>query len=123
MNPFKLVDDSHETRPFLSIVPLTTDADILERKSKEAANINRLLNNFTPFSEKWNDSKRSRVTQLTEELLAVLNTLGEEDQVPIQEYIKALAVKIVSQTSSKIENNDIDPNELRHRFINLGLDI
>ena len=123
LNIFKLVDDCKDTKPFLSLVPITIDPDILERKTKDASNINLLLNNFSPFSDQWNDSKRSRVTALTEELLSALETVGEEDQVPINEYVKALAVKIVTETSNKIEKMKVDPNELRQRYVNLGLDV
>ena len=122
LNLFKLVDGK-DTKPFLSLVPLTIDPDILEKTSKEGSHINLLLNNFSPFSSEWNDSKTTRVNALTEELLSALGTVGEEDQVPINEYIKALAVKIVAETSIKIANKEVDPNVLRQRFVNLGLDI
>ena len=122
-NLFKLVDDSQNMKPYNSIVPLTVDPDILERKSEEASNINMLLNNFSPFSDQWNPQISSRVFELIEELITALREIGEDDQVPINDYIRALAVKIVAETSSKIEKKKVDPNELRQHLINLSVDI
>eukprot|EP00092_Neocalanus_flemingeri_P017125 GFUD01018521.1.p1 GENE.GFUD01018521.1~~GFUD01018521.1.p1 ORF type:complete len:409 (+),score=82.58 GFUD01018521.1:308-1534(+) len=120
-NLFKLVDKScpKSDLPYQTIVPLTLDKNILEKSTSSDAFLNSILSGFSPFSQPCPPSLAPQVTRLTKELCGVLAKACPEDQVPIQDYVTALAVKIVAETAGK----DSDVAKLRLAYTNLLLEL
>jgi len=121
-NLFKLVDRSCPKNdiPYQTIVPLTLDKDILEKTTSNDNFLNSVLSSFAPFSQPCPPSVAPQVTKLTKELCAVLANSSTEDQVPIQDYIAALSVKIVAETWI---SKDLDVAKLRLAYTNLMLEL
>jgi len=120
---FKLVDNICPTNglPYQTIVPLTLDKDVLEQTSPTNNFLNSIISSFSPFNHKADPSLGSRAKALIVELCDVLSTVGSEDQVPIDDYIDALAVKIVADTSGLIKETDMP--KLRLAFTKLSMEI
>ena len=121
-NLFKLVGDAGAAQqsPYQSIVPLTLDPDILEKKDGPSSRQNSLLSSFAPFSRRWSPDLGPQVRSLCGELMAALAQLGADDQVPVVEYVTALAVKIVIETRN-ISNADVA--QVRFQYISLLTDL
>jgi len=119
---FKVVDKSCPKNglPYQTIVPLTLDQDILEPKTSNDRFLNSILSSFSPFSHPCPPSLAPQVSKLTKELCDALANMGSEDQVPIQDYIVALAVKIVAETGELGKNSDL--GQLRLAYTNLMLE-
>jgi len=121
---FKLVDKSCPKNglPYQTIVPLTLDKDVLEKTSSNYSFLNSILSSFAPFSHLCQvASLAPQVSKLTQELCGVLGNIGSEDQVPIHDYIDALAVKIVAETSGHIKETEMP--QLRLAYTNLMLEL
>ena len=61
--------------------------------------------------------------RLVEELFGALKQLREEDHISIEEYVTALVVKIVSETSPDIVSKPQDPGKLRSLFASLSAEL
>jgi len=117
---FKVVDKScpQNGLPYQTIVPLTLDKDILEQTSSTFRFINSIFSSFSPFSNlQFQSSVGPKVKKLSEELCSALATIGTDDQVPMDDYVDALAVKIVAETSGFVKETDM--SKLRLAFIKL----
>ena len=117
---FKVVDKScpQNGLPYQTIVPLTLDKDILEQTSSTFRFINSIFSSFSPFSNlQFQSSLGPKVKKLAEELCSALATMGTDDQVPMDDYVDALAVKIVAETSGFVKETDM--SKLRLAFIKL----
>lgn len=120
---FKVVDKSCPKNglSYQTIVPLTLDQDMLERTTSNDRFLNSILSSFSPFSHPCPPSLAPQVSKLTMELCDALANMGSEDQVPIQDYITALAVKIVAETGGLGKNSDMA--QLRLAYTNLMLEL
>jgi len=120
---FKVVDNCCPTNgpPYQTIVPLTLDKDVLEQTSPTNNFLNSIISSFSPFSHHADPLLGSRAKTLILELCDVLSTVGSEDQVPIDDYIDALAVKLVAETSGLIKEPDMA--KLRLAFTKLSMEI
>jgi len=118
---FKIVDNCCPTNglPYQTIVPLTLDKDMLEQTSPTNSFLNSIISSFSPFNHRTDPSLGSKIRVLAQELCDVLSTVGSEDQVPIDDYVDALAVKVVAETSGLLKNPDTDMSRLRLAFTNL----
>jgi len=123
-NLFKLVDKSCSKKGLIyqTIVPLTLDKDILEQTSPANSFLNSLLSNFSPFTHQAGTNLGSEIKALTEELCGVLGNFGKEDQVAIDDYIDALAVKIVADTSGLVRKPDMPKLRLAYTKLMLELE-
>jgi len=119
---FKQVDKScpNNGLPYQTIVPLTLDKDILKKTTKSEAYLNSIMASFAPFSQPCSPTVSEQVAKLTKELCEVLGKTGTEDQVPIQDYITALSVKVVAQT---FLNKTCDVAQLRLNYTNLVIEL
>jgi len=120
---FKLVDNCCPTNgpPYQTIVPLTLDKDVLEQTSATNKFLNSIISSFSPFNQQADPLLGSRAKTLILELCDVLSTVGPEDRVPLGDYIEALAVKLVAETSGLIKEPDMP--KLRLAFTKLSVDI
>ena len=120
-NIFKLVFAGNSKTPYQSLVPLTTDQDVLENRTREDSVINKVISSFAPFGSvaKEGDLEDS-VTVLVDELVIALKQLGDQDQIAIEDYMTALAVRIVSQTSPNVTKKGLDPTKLRSLYATIA---
>jgi len=88
-NLFKLVGEPSKF-PYQSIVPIT-----------------------------WSESafNKKNIEELTKELLNVLANFGEDDQIPIHDYVSALVVKIIAA------ERNLQADELKSKFHNLSIEM
>ena len=120
-NIFKLVIAGSNKNPYQSIVPLTTDQDVLENSSKEDSLINKLLSSFAPFSAAVEEGDfETSVIKLVDELVIALKQLGDGDQIPIEDYMTALAVRIACETSPSVARKGLDPTKLRSLYATIA---
>ena len=117
-NLFKLVAEP-STFLYQSIVPLINNAEILEKRSSAGSMINSIMSNFSPFSNTWSENSncKKNIEELIKELLSVLSNFGDDDQIPIHDYVTALVVKIVAA------ERGLEADELRSNFINLSVEL
>ena len=123
-NLFKLVIPGNNKSPYQSIVPVTTDQDVLERSTKDDSLINKLLSSFAPFGSAAPEGDfEDSVIKLVDELVIALKQLGNEDQIPIEDYMSALAVRIVCETSPSLTRKGLDPNKLRALYATIAAEL
>jgi len=115
-NLFKLTGAT-KSQPYESIVPLTTDDNILLKTNSAGKFLNECISGFSPFCVSWSQYCPSHVDKLLEELVSVLKGVGEEDQIPIHDYLTALVVKIVA------EQRHLDVEKVRNAFTHLQVDL
>ena len=119
---FSLVSAGRE-KPYQSLVPLTTDQSVLETVTRPDQLLASLLSSFSPFSSRATADLQRPVERLVEELFDALKQLREEDHISIEDYVTALVVKIVSETSPDIVSKPQDPSKLRSLFASLSAEL
>jgi len=122
-NLFKLVnkDCPRNSLPYQTIVPLTMDKDILEKTTSIDSFLNSIFSSFAPFSQPCQPNLAPNIIKLTKELCDVLAKISSDEQVPIQDYVGALAVKIVAETW--MSNSNTNVAQLRLAYTNLVLEM
>ena len=120
---FKLVNAGNSERPYQSIVPITSDQDVLESVTKADGILNNLLSTFAPFSSPPPRDLENSVQKLVDELIVALTQLRDDDQIPIEDYMTALSVKIVSETSPSVVRKNLDSNRLRSLFAQISAEL
>ena len=122
-NIFKLVIAGNKN-PYQSIVPVTTDQDVLENSTKDDSLINKLLSSFAPFGTAAQEGDlEDSVIKLVDELVIALKQLGDQDQIPIEDYMTALAVRIVCETSPSVTVKGLDPTKLRSLYATIAAEL
>ena len=123
-NIFKLVIAGSNKNPYQSIVPVTTDQDVLENSTKDDSLINKLLSTFAPFGTTASEGDlEDSVIKLVDELVLALKQLGDQDQIPIEDYMTALAVRIVCETSPSVTVKGLDPTKLRTLYATIATEL
>jgi len=115
-NLFKL-SGNVKPEPYESIVPLTTHDNILLKTNSAEKFLNACISGFSPSCVSWSQFCPDSVDKLLEELVSVLKGVGEEDQIPINDYITALVIKIVAV------RRNLDVEKVRTAFTILQVDL
>jgi len=94
---FKQVEKLFPASPCLyqSLVPVVSDPWILAQEGEHGRFFHRVLSQLQPFKHSG-DGMKVQVIQLSKELCSVWKSVPNDDQIPVLDYMTALAVKIVS---------------------------